>query len=110
MKKTKLGQDLIGALHEAFEHAAGKIDLRTSQITLPDVPPKMTKRRVKQIRESLHVSQPVLARFLGVSASVVKAWEQGYSQPNGAAARLLQIAGHRPEEFPFLILEAAVGK
>ena len=110
MKKTKPGKALIRALSEAIEHAQGKIDLRTTKLTLPDEPPKMSKKKVKEIRESLHVSQPVFAKFLGVSADAVKSWEQGYSKPSGAAARLLQVAEKRPDEFPALILECSAKK
>ncbi len=107
MKKTKVGQALIAALEEALEHAQGKIDLRTTELVLPDEPPKLSKMDVKKIRDSLHVSQPVFARYLGVSAEAVKAWEQGHSHPSGAAVRLLQIAAKEPNGFPRLITESA---
>ena len=48
MKKTKLGQSLMEALNEAIEHAQGKIDFRTTKLTLPDEPPKMSKKRSKK--------------------------------------------------------------
>jgi putative transcriptional regulator len=100
---TPLGQEIIGSLKEGLEHAQGKIELRSSTITLPDEPPKMSKKTVKDVRKQLNVSQAVLARYLGVSASVVRAWEQGQSKPNGSASRLLQIAAARPKAFMMMV-------
>ncbi len=98
-KKSTLGQEIIASLKEGLEHAQGKIELRSSSATLPDEPPKMSKKIVKNIRKELNLSQAVLARYLGVSASVVRAWEQGQSKPNGSASRLLQIAAAQPKAF-----------
>jgi putative transcriptional regulator len=100
---TSLGQEIIASLKEGLEHAQGKIELRSSTIILPDEPPKMSKKTVKDIRKQLNVSQAVLARYLGVSASVVRAWEQGQSKPNGSASRLLQIAAARPKAFMMMV-------
>ena len=107
MKKTKVGQDLIGSMKEAVAWNEGKLNLRTEDIELPDSPPELDGKAVKKIREMLKVSQPVLAKYLGVSDKAVKAWEQNISQPNGSAIRLLQIAADRPTEFRSLIARAA---
>jgi transcriptional regulator with XRE-family HTH domain len=42
------------------------------------------------------VSQAIFAQMMGVSASTVRAWEQGKREPEGAARRLLQIAELHP--------------
>jgi|JI91814BRNA_FD_contig_31_8597090_length_730_multi_6_in_0_out_0_2 putative transcriptional regulator len=102
-KITALGQDIIASLKEGLEHAQGKIELRSSSVTLPDEPPKMSKKLVKDIRKELNVSQAVLARYIGVSTSVVRAWEQGQSKPNGSASRLLQIAAAQPKTFLMMV-------
>jgi len=102
-KTTALGQEIIASLKEGLEHAQGKIELRSSTVTLPDEPPKMSKKAIKEIRKQLNISQAVLARLLGVSASVVRAWEQGQSKPNGSASRLLQIAAARPKAFMMMV-------
>ncbi len=102
-KTTALGQDIIASLKEGLEHAQGKIELRSCSVTLPDEPPKMSKKLVKDIRKELNVSQAVLARYIGVSTSVVRAWEQGQSKPNGSASRLLQIAAAQPKAFLMMV-------
>lgn len=52
---------------------------------------KMSPRVIKQLRLREHVSQPVFATLLNVSASAVKKWESGEQLPSGAALRLLEI-------------------
>lgn len=107
-KTTKLGQGLLQGLREINDWQEGKIELRSTHVELPDDPPSMDKKTVKKIREEiLHLSQPVLAKYLGVSDKAVKAWEQGLSKPNGSAVRLLQIALIEPQSFSAIILTAA---
>lgn len=52
---------------------------------------------VAQIRKSLNVSQSVFAQMLGVSRYTVLKWENGSRKPDGASARLLEIAATHPE-------------
>ena len=103
IKKQSLGKDLIDALTEANEFHDGKIDLRTKNFELPDDPEKLSAKQIKQIREKLKVSQPIFAKFLGVSDKAVKAWERGGARPNGCALRLLEIAMNHPKKFFGLI-------
>lgn len=53
--------------------------------------------RVRNVRRKLAVSQREFANLLNVSVSAVRAWEQGLRTPDGASARLLEIAEHHPE-------------
>jgi len=46
-KKTNFGQEIIASLKEGLEHAQGKIELRSSTVALPDEPPKISKKSVK---------------------------------------------------------------
>lgn len=55
------------------------------------VPPRMEPRRIKRIRESQNVSQPVFARYLNTSESTVEKWESGAKKPSGMALKLLDI-------------------
>lgn len=98
-KQTKLGQGLLKGLKEAVAFENKKIDLRTTTIEIPDVPPEFSKREVKAVRERLNVSQPIFAKILGVSGDTVKAWERGANKPSGSSARLIQIAKEEPQVF-----------
>ncbi|MBK9321601.1 MAG: XRE family transcriptional regulator [Bdellovibrionaceae bacterium] len=98
-KNKTLGKELLASLKEANSYHDGKINLRTENFELPDDPKKLTGKQIKQIRKTLNVSQPIFAKFLGVSDNAVKEWERGGSTPNGCALRLLEIAMNHPKEF-----------
>lgn len=46
---------------------------------------------VKQLRESLNLSQPVLASYLRVNPRTLQNWEQGKSKPNDQASVLMRM-------------------
>lgn len=108
-KKTKLGQGLLKGLREAVAFENKKLDLRTTTVEIPDVPPEFNKSDVKDVREQLNVSQPIFAQILGVSDDTVKAWERGANKPSGSSARLIQIAKEDPMTFRQIIRRLAVG-
>lgn len=103
MKKNKFANELLESLREANNYHEGKINLKSQNLELPDLPKEFKMKEIKAIREMLNLSQPVLARYLGVSDDAVKSWERGGSKPNGAALRLLEIAKNHPEDFFKLI-------
>lgn len=93
MKKT-LFFELMKAAGEAMRHAEGKRDLRTT--VLPDAPHAMNADDIRRMREQLHSSQAVFARFLNVSTQLVQAWESSRRRPDGAALRLLEVGRAHP--------------
>jgi putative transcriptional regulator len=90
----KLFADLKASLGEAFEHAQGKRELRTT--TLPQAPKEMGSKEISALRDRMNASQAVFARYLNVSVKTVQAWEQG-KKPSGAALKLLSIADKNPK-------------
>lgn len=106
-KHSKLGQGLIKGLKESIAFEDKKIDLRTTTIEIPDLPPEFDKSQVKKIRENLNVSQPIFAKILGVSDDTVKAWERGANKPSGSSARLIQIAQQDPLMFKKIMQKLA---
>lgn len=46
-----------------------------------------TKELIVELRERLHLSQPVFAQALNVSPETVKKWEQGTRAPEGRSGR-----------------------
>lgn len=98
MKQRKYFEDLIEGLQSAVEYEKGKLDLRTTQIEIPEPPPGLSKKKIKTLREDvLGVSQPLFARILGVSPAAVKAWEQGNKKPSGTARRLMELVENDPK-------------
>jgi putative transcriptional regulator len=73
----------VGAIDKATMHRFDESCL--------SVPAALEPRRIKRIRESQHVSQPVFARYLNTSESTVEKWETGAKRPSGMALKLLDI-------------------
>ena len=69
-------------------------ELKTLGVNIPEV--KVTAEDIKKIRESIHLSQPVFAKLLNVSASSVKQWEQGKRTPTGSTKILLELLEKEP--------------
>ena len=94
--KKKFKSDAFEAAHSAVEgmYRAGTIDkatMRRFDVTCLAVPGEITPVQIKQLRESLRVSQPVFARYLNTSESTVEKWETGAKRPSGMAIKLLAI-------------------
>jgi putative transcriptional regulator len=75
-------------------YRAGTIDkatMREFDASCLASPEPKEPRRIKRIRESQHMSQPVFARYLNTSESTVEKWESGAKRPSGMALKLLDI-------------------
>jgi putative transcriptional regulator len=95
-KKVRLFEGLREALTEARDYErAVKLDLRVTEMPAPPKP--IRPAEIRRIRESLHASQVVFARFLCVSPKAVQSWEQGLRRPQSTALRLLEIAKNNPK-------------
>ena len=106
MRKTKLGQELIAGLREATDHVRGTKKLRALTLDIPEPAKPWPKEQIARLRKQrFGVSQPVFASLLSVTASTVRAWEQGQKVPSGAARRLLELADLQPEIFQILAHE-----
>jgi DNA-binding transcriptional regulator YiaG len=91
----KLFQELTSALKDAARFERGeKIDLRVAKLPAPPKP--MTAKEIINLRKRFAMSQPVFARYLNVTPSTVKSWEQGIRLPSRAALKLLHIVKHEP--------------
>ena len=100
MRKTRFGQDLVAAAHEALAHARGQKKLRGWTVDIPEPAKPWPRKRIMALRKKRYgVSQPVFAAILNVTTSTIRAWEQGQRTPDGAACRLLQVAETDPKVF-----------
>jgi putative transcriptional regulator len=111
-KYGKLGALIIEGLQEAIAYERGEVtNVRVHRVEVTarkahvERPPWYAPFLIREIRHKLSVSQAIFAEMLGVSASSVRAWEQGKREPDGPARRLLQIADEHPE-----VLKAVVGE
>jgi putative transcriptional regulator len=107
------GKAVIQGLKEAIAYERGEltnvrvvtVERVTARKAHVERPPWYAPFLIREIRHKLSVSQAIFAEMLGVSASSVRAWEQGKREPDGPARRLLQIAEAHPE-----VLKAVVGE
>jgi putative transcriptional regulator len=98
-KVSEFEQLLLESADEAVAIARGELaparrEVRTldsRDVTIAP-PPAFGAKRVKLVRKNLRLSQPVFAELLNVSVSLVRAWERGVREPEGASQRLLQVA------------------
>jgi putative transcriptional regulator len=96
MPTTKRKSRILGEMHETARglHGAGLISKRRMgefealcHLDVHDMPP----RKIKNLRESAHVSQAVFAAVLNKSVSTVQKWEAGDKKPSGPSLKLLNL-------------------
>jgi putative transcriptional regulator len=86
--------DLVASMQQGADHAAGKITVRTHQLTTRAA--AFSGEEIAAIRKRMNVSQAVFADLLNVPKATAISWERGLRSPSGAAIRLLQIAKNIP--------------
>jgi putative transcriptional regulator len=64
-------------------------------------------RQIRQLRQTLGVSQAVFAHLLGVSVILVKSWERGVREPSLMARRLLDTIRANPSRWLATVREMA---
>jgi len=95
-RKLKYKSDISEAIHSSVSGmyrvcAIDKATMREFDESCLIAPSPMEPKRIKRIRESQRVSQPVFARYLNTSESTVEKWESGAKKPSGMALKLLDI-------------------
>jgi len=85
----QLFNDLIASVTEAGEILRG--DRKPSRVFQVDA------ATVREIRESLGLSQKQFASIIHVSMKTLRNWEQGIRTPDGAAAALLTAIRNDPK-------------
>ena len=94
--KRKYNSEIAEVVHASASAlyrigAMDKATMREFDEACLSVPAPMEPKRIKRIRESQKVSQPVFARYLNTSESTVEKWESGAKKPSGMALKLLDI-------------------
>lgn len=79
----------LDALYEAG--AISKVTMREFDAICPPPVRQFSAVDIRRLRETLKFSQPVFALHLNTSASTLRKWEQGETQPTGPALKLLNI-------------------
>ena len=96
VRKIKAKTDILAAVHETARdlHALGFIDKRKMQqydLLCIEPVPNYDSKKIRKLRNQLHLSQSVLAAVLNTSLSTVQKWEIGEKHPRGASLKLLHL-------------------
>ena len=94
--KTKTKSGLLEAAHETAQdlHRLGFIDKRKmSKFDALCIAPvaDFDSVKIRDLRQSLQLSQAVLAAVLNTSISTVRKWELGDKHPSGPSLKLLSL-------------------
>ncbi|TAM61628.1 MAG: DNA-binding transcriptional regulator [Rhodanobacter sp.] len=82
-------RDDLAALHQVG--AISKVTMREFDAICPPPVREFSAEDIKHLREKLKFSQPVFAHHLHTTASTVRKWERGDTQPAGPALKLLNV-------------------
>src|SRR5438067_9171928 len=110
-RTTSKGREILASLAEAIEveraglPLASRFTVRT--VELPEEPIAYNAAAVRATRHKLGVSQPVFAHLLGVSAMLVRAWEQEQRAPALWARRLLDEVNRDPAHWRGMLRKAS---
>jgi len=104
--KNKDFAELRASVAEALEHVRGKVTLKTKDVPMPARIEAMPAKEIVRLRQRLHASQGVFARWLNVSRDTAISWETGRRKPSGAALRLLQVVDMAPDVLPRLVRDS----
>jgi len=103
---SAVADDLIEGMQSLLaDLRAGKLNIRNVYLTVPI--PEMKGPEVRTVRESLGLSQPLFAVFIGASTSAVRAWERDAKVPTPMARRFLDLIRTDPAYWQLKVSDAA---
>jgi DNA-binding transcriptional regulator YiaG len=94
---AKRENELVAAVREGVGAFRRGWRLNVCRVKIESAPRYKARQIARIRREKLSVSQSVFARYMGVSPSTIRAWEQEQRTPSPLACRLIQVAEKRPE-------------
>ncbi len=99
---SKYFDDLMTGLNEAL--AIEKRELKGRKTVYEIQPVKnYDNKQIREIRNSVGMTQVLFADYMGVSCKTVEAWEKGTNHPTGTACRLISMLENRTfETLPFV--------
>ncbi len=97
--------EIMSSIDETIE--ASKKDRLKETIIIKPVK-KYNAEGVKQIRQSLNMTQAVFAGMMGVSQKTVEAWESGRNVPMGPASRFLDLLMENKKNVDYFIINRSM--
>ncbi len=89
--------DIMEGISQAVEYEKGNLKEVKKRIIKVSPVPQYKSEEIKNLRNSLKLSQALFAGLLGVSVKTVEAWESGRNKPEGPAQRMLEMLQKNPE-------------
>lgn len=93
-------RNLFAELTEGFDalqaERQGKVTLKQHTVEINPAP-VVTAEEVVQLRQRLHLSRAVFARYLRTNERTLENWEQGRAKPNAQAALLIRMVERYPD-------------
>lgn len=96
MKKRNLFAEIAEGFDALADERAGKRTLRTHEIEAKPAA-IVTAEELVALRERLHLSRHVFARYLRTNPRTLENWEQGRARPNAQAALLIRLVERYPD-------------
>lgn len=94
--KRNLFDELIEGFDALAEQRQGKRTLRTHDVEIRPAP-ELAAAELVALRERLHLSRAVFARYLRTNPRTLENWEQGRAKPNAQAALLIRLVSSYPD-------------
>ncbi len=99
---SKYFDDLMTGLNEALAIEKGELKGRKTVYEIQPVK-NYDNKQIREIRNSVGMTQVLFADYMGVSCKTVEAWEKGTNHPTGTACRLISMLENRTfETLPFV--------
>ena len=96
MTKRNLFTEISEGFNALAGERAGKKTLRTHVVDLLPIP-EVKAAELIALRERLHLSRPLFARYLRTNPRTLENWEQGRAKPNAQAALLIRLVADYPD-------------
>jgi len=96
MKKRSLFAEIAEGFDALADERSGKRTLRTHEVEIKPAP-EVSAEELMALRERLHLSRPVFARYLRTNPRTLENWEQGRARPNAQAALLIRLVERYPD-------------
>lgn len=96
MTKRNLFEELTDGFDALESVRKGKLTLRQRVVELKPAP-TITPDELLTLREKLHLSRPVFARYLRTNVRTLENWEQGRARPNAQAALIIRMVENYPD-------------
>ena len=95
-------KDLMTGLNEAIGIERGELNGRKTVYEIQPVK-KYDNKQIRDICNSVGMTQVLFADYMGVSCKTVEAWEKGTNHPTGTACRLISMLENKTfESLPFV--------